>query len=62
MSYILLELKMTYQLVRNNWVSQIDIQKGILRSASDLKTVYEENSEKVGTLFKTNMKLKEYFL
>lgn len=38
--------------LHENWASYIDIQKGILRSPSELKEIYEDYSEKVGTLSK----------
>ncbi|WP_026010879.1 hypothetical protein [Paenibacillus sp. OSY-SE] len=35
--------------LHENWVSQIDIQKGILRGPEELQEIYDEYREKVGT-------------
>ncbi|KWX87271.1 hypothetical protein AMQ83_14090, partial [Paenibacillus riograndensis] len=35
-----------------NWMSYIDIQQGIQRSPEELKDIYEEYKEKVGTVSK----------
>ncbi|WP_270881620.1 site-specific integrase [Paenibacillus aestuarii] len=38
--------------LHENWISYIDIQKGILRGPDELKELYEDYREKVGTLSK----------
>ncbi|TQR46391.1 site-specific integrase [Paenibacillus popilliae] len=38
--------------LQDNWVSYIDVQKGILRAPEELKEIYNEYRKKVGTLSK----------
>ncbi|TYP79426.1 site-specific integrase [Paenibacillus methanolicus] len=38
--------------LHENWVTQIDIQKGILRGPEELQEIYDDYREKVGTLSK----------
>jgi hypothetical protein len=38
--------------LHENWISYVDIQKGILRAPEELKEIYEDYREKVGTLSK----------
>lgn len=38
--------------LHENWVSFIDIQKGIIRGPNELKEIYEDYKERVGTLSK----------
>lgn len=38
--------------LHENWISYVDIQKGILRGPEELKELYEDYREKVGTMSK----------
>ncbi|WP_340010237.1 hypothetical protein MHI32_16070 [Paenibacillus sp. FSL H7-0690] len=42
----------TIESLHDNWMSYIDIQQGIQRSPKELKDIYEEYKEKVGTVSK----------
>ncbi|WP_189597234.1 site-specific integrase [Paenibacillus elgii] len=46
------QISSSIQTLHENWVSYIDIQKGILRAPDELKDMFEEYREKVGTLSK----------
>lgn len=36
--------------LHDNWAAYIDIQKGILRGPEELREIYEDYTQKVGTL------------
>lgn len=38
--------------LHENWISYVDIQKGIFRGPKELKELYEDYREKVGTMSK----------
>ena len=46
------QISESIEALHENWVSYIDIQKGILRAPEELKEIYEDYREKVGTLSK----------
>ncbi|MUT67095.1 site-specific integrase [Paenibacillus sp. NEAU-GSW1] len=46
------QISSSIQTLHENWVSYIDIQKGILRAPDELKDMFEEYRERVGTLSK----------
>ena len=46
------QISSSIQTLHENWVSYIDIQKGILRAPDELKDMFEEYRENIGTLSK----------
>ncbi|GIO14921.1 hypothetical protein J19TS2_44760 [Cohnella xylanilytica] len=46
------QISSSIQSLHENWISFIDIQKGILRAPDELKEMFEDYREKVGTLSK----------
>lgn len=46
------QLTETIHSLHENWISYVDIQKGILRGPEELKELYDDYKEKVGTLSK----------
>lgn len=47
-----IQISDTIESLHENWMSYIDIQQGIQRSPEELKDIYEEYKEKVGTVSK----------
>ncbi|WJM05878.1 site-specific integrase [Paenibacillus sp. PK1-4R] len=47
-----IQISGTIESLHDNWMSYIDIQQGIQRSPEEIKDIYEEYKEKVGTVSK----------